>query len=144
MIYFDTAYLAKCYVNEHGSSEVRELAAEAGRVACCAYGRLELMGALRRKLREGTIVRGQYRMILSQFDSDEVDHIWTWLPVTPDLLATAVAEFRALEPTIYLRSADALHLACALENGFSEIWSNDRRLLKAASAFRIQGRDVIP
>jgi hypothetical protein len=26
MIYFDTAYLAKCYLNEHGSDEVRNLA----------------------------------------------------------------------------------------------------------------------
>ncbi|MGA3172199.1 MAG: type II toxin-antitoxin system VapC family toxin [Chthoniobacteraceae bacterium] len=144
MIYFDTAYVAKCYVNEHGSDEVRGLAAEAGRVACCAYGRLELMGAIHRKLREGTITRAQYRIILRQFDSDEGDHIWTWLPVMPELLAAAVARFRALEPTIYLRSADVLHLACAKEHGFKEIWSSDRHLLGAAGAFKMRGRNVIP
>jgi hypothetical protein len=40
MIYFDTAYLAKCYLNEHGSGEVRDLALSDGRVSCCEYARV--------------------------------------------------------------------------------------------------------
>jgi predicted nucleic acid-binding protein len=144
MIYFDTAYLAKCYLNEHGSAEVRNLAAGKERVACCAFGRIELAATILRNLREATITRLQNRVILRQFDSDETAHIWTWLPVTPELMAAAAAKFRSLKPSIYLRSADALHLACAVEHGFKEIWSNDRHLLNAAAAFKIRGRNVIP
>jgi predicted nucleic acid-binding protein len=144
VIYFDTAYLAKCYLNERGSAEVRRLAAEAERVACCAFGRIELAATVHRNLREGVITRAQNRLILSQFDSDEADRVWTWLPVTSELLAVAAAAFRSMKSTTYLRSGDALHLACAAEHGFKEIWTNDRHLLAAAPAFKIKGRNVIP
>ena len=143
MIYFDTAYLAKCYLNEHGSDEVRKLAAESARVACCSFGRLELAAAIHRNLREGKINRQQSQVIFDQFDLDESNHIWTWLPVTPELLADSTTKFRAMKPSTYLRAADALHLACAVEHGFKEVFSNDRHLLDAASAFKIKGRNVI-
>lgn len=144
MIYFDTAYLAKCYLNEHGSDAVRKLAAESARVACCAFGRIELAATLQRNLREGKITRRQCRVIWSQFDLDESNHIWTWLPVTPELLAGVTKNIRAMKTTTYLRAADALHLACAVEHGFKEVYSNDRHLLAAAGAFKIKGRNVIP
>jgi predicted nucleic acid-binding protein len=144
MIYFDTAYVAKCYLNEHGSAEVRKLASGAERVACCEMGRIEFAATIHRNLREGAITRRQSRVILGQFESDEADRIWTWLPVTPELIAGAAAKFRSLKATAWLRSADALHLSCAVENGFKEIWSNDRHLLAAAAAFKIKGRNVIP
>ena len=42
MIYFDTSYLAKCYLNETGSAEVRQIAQSQSAVACCEYGRIEV------------------------------------------------------------------------------------------------------
>jgi hypothetical protein len=57
MIYFDTAYVSKCYLNESGSREVRELASNADRIACCSFGRLELTATIHRNLREGKITR---------------------------------------------------------------------------------------
>jgi predicted nucleic acid-binding protein len=143
VIYFDTAYLAKCYFNEHGSAEVRSLAVEAQRVACCIFGQLEFAAAVHRNLRDGFITGPESRRLLSQFDSDDADQVWTWLPVTPGLLAEATAKFRSLKPSTYLRAGDALHLACAAEHGFKEIWTNDRHLLAAAPAFKIKGRNVI-
>jgi len=144
MIYFDTAYLAKCYLNEHGSDEVRKLAAQSASVACCSFGRIEIAATIHRNFREGKITRSQCRVIFDQFDLDESNQIWTWLPVTPELLAGAAAKFRAKKPSTYLRAADALHLACAVEHAFKEIFSNDRHLLAAGAAFKIKGRNVIP
>jgi predicted nucleic acid-binding protein len=41
-----------------------------------------------------------------------------------------------------LRAGDAIHLASARHEGFSEIWTNDRHMLKAASHFGLAGRSV--
>jgi hypothetical protein len=68
MIYFDTAYLAKCYLNEHGSPEVKQLAAEDGRVVCCEYGRIELAATFHRNLRQKSITPAEFRLLWKQFD----------------------------------------------------------------------------
>ena len=144
MIYFDTAYLAKCYLNEHGSDQVRELAASDGNVACSGYGRIELAATFHRNLRQGTITTAEFRLLWKQYDLDEENRIWTWLPVRQELLADVVVRFRKLAPSVFLRSGDALHLSTALEHGFDKIHSNDAHLLAAAKAFKIKGVNVIP
>ncbi len=144
MIYFDTAYLAKCYLNEHGSQEVKEVAVEDGRVACCEYGRIELAATFHRNLRQKTITPAEFRLLWKQFDLDEANRIWSWLPVDHRLLADVSNRFRKLAPSVYLRSADALHLTCAVQHGFKKIHSNDGHLMAAAMAFGIKGVNVVP
>ena len=144
MIYFDTAYLAKCYLNEQGSARVRELAASDGHVACSAYGKIELAATFHRNLRQGTISSKEFHLLWKQFDLDEENRLWTWLPVTHELVAQVVGRFATLSPALFLRSGDALHLTAALEHGFEKIYSNDQHLLAAAKAFNITGVNVLP
>ena len=40
-----------------------------------------------------------------------------------------------LPSTVFVRSGDALHLACAEEHGFQEVYTNDRHMLQAAKHF---------
>ena len=56
---------------------------------------------------------------------------------TAEVIASAPA-------TTFLRAADALRLATAAENGFTEIHSNDKHLIAAAPLFGLRGVNVIP
>ena len=65
MIYFDTAYLAKCYLNENGRPQVRELAPKSRRISCCAFGRLERTATIHQNLHEGEISLQQSKIIFN-------------------------------------------------------------------------------
>jgi predicted nucleic acid-binding protein len=45
--------------------------------------------------------------------------------------------------TAFVRSGDALHLACAEEHGFQEVYTNDRHMLQAAKHFHVTGVNVL-
>jgi len=143
VIYFDTAYLAKCYVSEVGSEAVRALAAEHDRIACCELGSVELASVFHRKLREGEIDRAVFEVLFRQFQQDNADGLWKWLPFNSDLLQQVTTVLRTLPADCFLRSADAIHLTCASRNGFSDIYSSDRHLLAAAKHFDIAGRNIL-
>jgi hypothetical protein len=48
-----------------------------------------------------------------------------------------------LDPKVFVRPADALHLTCAAENGFGVVYSHDRHLLGAAKYFGVEGIDIL-
>lgn len=144
MIYCDTAYLARLYLLEPGSVQVRAMVQSAGGAASCALGQAELASVFHRKRREGRISKADFSLLLKQLDADCAYGVHTWFPVTAELLATVRKDYRALPTSAFLRASDALHLACARDNGFKEIYSNDERLLAAAPAFGLGGKNVIP
>jgi len=144
VIYCDTAYLARLYLLEHGSTEVRSVVQSSSGAACCALGQAELASAFHRKWREGRISKEDFSLLLKQLDSDCACGLHTWFPVTAELLAVVRKDYRSLPTDVFLRASDALHLACARDNAFKEIYSNDEQMLAAAPYFGLKGKNVIP
>src|ERR1700737_3123318 len=96
MIYFDTSYVAKCYLNETGSAAVRQLAQKQPALACSEYGRIEVAGTFHRNLREGLLTNAHFKVVLRQFASDDRSGVWIWLPLTSELCRKAAAQIKAL------------------------------------------------
>jgi len=143
VIYFDTSYLVRLYVEDPGWDAVRALAATDD-VASAVHGRTETVAAFHRILREGHVDVLRFGELLKQFQDDCAASGLHWLPLTDAALSRVETAYASLPATIFLRAADALHLACAAEHGFTEIHSNDARLLAAAPHFGIKGVNVIP
>ncbi|MFH1499080.1 MAG: type II toxin-antitoxin system VapC family toxin [Verrucomicrobiota bacterium] len=141
--YFDTAYLLKLYRPEPGADAVRALAATVDVLVCSLHGRAELIAAAHRKVREGTATPAHVDALLAQVAADQSAGALDWLPITDAHLQRVTEVFRTAPSTVYLRAADALHLASAAEAGFPEIFSNDRHLLAAAPLFGLRGVNVI-
>jgi predicted nucleic acid-binding protein len=143
VIYCDTAYLLKYYVDEPGSPEVRRLIDRQIGVGSLSLGRLELAAAFHRKLREAQIDNPSHKSLIQQFHEDNTSGLWTWFDSGQGLVDKAVKKFSTLSSKVFLRASDTLHLVCAKEHGFREIYSNDRHLLAAAKHFGLKGRNVI-
>jgi len=143
MIYFDAAYVAKCYLNEPGADRVREVAYTADGLASCELARLEFASILRRHVRERHVTGREMSAILKDFEEDEQNGVWHWFRVTSELLENARKAVLDIPSMVFLRAGDALHLACAEEQGFQEVYTNDRHMLKAARHFHLTGVNLV-
>lgn len=144
MIYFDTAYLAKTYLNEPGSVVVRDyLKSSRERVASSSLARAELAAVFHRNWREGHLEAASYEVVQKQYQSDLRSNLWEWLPVEERFWGLIETCFSDLEPSVFLRGSDAIHLVTAKAHGFSEVFTNDRHLLAACSALGLKGRNLL-
>jgi predicted nucleic acid-binding protein len=143
VIYFDAAYIAKCYLNEPGADRVRKLAYGAEGLASCELARLEFASILKRHVREHHVTRREVTAILKEFEEDEKNGVWQWFNVTSELLETARETVLGLATTAFVRSGDALHLACAELHGFEKVYTNDRHMLQAARYFHLVGVNIL-
>jgi predicted nucleic acid-binding protein len=141
-LYFDTAYLAKCYWNEPDGKEVREMARRADGLTSSAICVAEMACLVHRKTREGSATPADALVRQELFRDDLRSGAVTAVAVTERLLRRVEERVRGLPPSCCIRSIDALHLVTAADSGFSEIWTNDRHMLAAASHFGIAGRSV--
>jgi predicted nucleic acid-binding protein len=62
--------------------------------------------------------------------------------VNEALLRRTSALLIAAPSTLFVRTADAVHLVTAQEAGEQEIWTNDRHMLAAAGYFGVAGRSI--
>ncbi len=142
MIYLDTSYLVRLYFEEPGFRVVRELAMT-DQIACAVHGQAELLSSFHRKFREGVITPKAYQARLDQFEAEREAGAFHWLPSGRAVLQRVHAVYADLPRTVYLRGADALHLATAAVHGFKVIYSNDGHLLAAAPHFQLKGLNPV-
>ncbi len=103
-----------------------------------------MVAAFHRAFREGRLQQGAYQSALEQYIADSKDGFYHWLPLTDSIQQRLEEFFWTAANTHFLRAADALHLACAAEDGFTEVYSNDRHFLAAAPLFGLRGMNIIP
>ena len=137
--YFDSALVAKFYVNEPGREGVRRTAMQAGIIVTSGIAVAEVSAAFHRKLREGAVDRAVFRALQSQFEHDVQDGLWKLVGPTEALLQQVQALFFTLDTSVFLRSLDALHLVTAKGEGFDRVYSNDRHLLRACARIGLKG-----
>ena len=142
MIYFDTSYLVRLYYQDAGADAVRALAAT-DHVACAAHGQAEMMAAFHRKLREAAIRPAAYAALMGQVRAHIEAGAFRWLAQDNEILLRIRHVYQKLPAAVFLRAADAIHLATAAESEFRIVYSNDAHLLAAAKHFGIEGRNVI-
>jgi predicted nucleic acid-binding protein len=102
----------------------------------------EVACALRRSVRERIITRGYADYARQAFPGDSSRGIVQLISLSEDILRAMETVTARLPSTSFLRAGDAIHLASAQDEGFTEIWSNDRHILKAAPHFGLAGRSV--
>ena len=138
-VYFDSALIAKFYLNEPGREAVRRLARTSGVVVSSGIAVVEISAAFHRKLREGAVEREVFDALNGQFAHDLKDGSWQLIGPTPDLLGRVQGLYSRLDKSIFLRSLDALHLITAKAERFDRVYSSDRHLLNACASVNLQG-----
>ncbi len=142
-LYLDSAYVAKCYLNEPDAARVRALVAGQQGLPSSAWCRAELACIFLRHVREGALTRKQARELHALFLDDVRTGAWGLLPASSDMLESLEDRVKRLRRRdVFLRAGDAIHLTTAADAGFREIWTNDRHMLGAARSFKLRGRSV--
>jgi predicted nucleic acid-binding protein len=145
MLYFDSTYLFRVYSAEPGHEAVKALLLQRSQsVAIAWHGRAEIVSILLRKRREGSDSPEHLASLANQFKNDCQQQLIRFLPLTEAVMTRLESVLAAAPATTNIRAADALHLACAAEHGFTEVFSNGRLFFNAAPLFWLKGVNVIP
>jgi predicted nucleic acid-binding protein len=140
--YFDSAYIAKCYLTDPDSEDVRDLVRTCEELWSCSLAIAEVACAIHRRFREGHLTRRQASDLAGSFRRHVEEGVWQLQHVDTGVLFDVEDALRSAGRAAFLRAGDAIHLAAARSAGFAEIWSNDRHLLAAARVFGLSGKTV--
>ena len=127
-VFFDSSAFAKRYIEEKGSDQVQAVLSSASALAVAVICVPEIVSALCRHRRERKLTTEEYRKTKASLLTDIGDA--TVISITEEVIAESVA----LLEQFPLRSADALHIACASEWSTDLFVSADDRQCKAARA----------
>ena len=141
-MYFDTSYIAKFYFNEPESARVRELVRKADAIHSSLWALAEFHAVIHRRMREGALSRDEGLNLALRFDDHVADGLWVLIPVHEALLRRTGILILSAPTDLFIRTADAVHLATAHEIGERDVWTNDRHMLAAATYFGITGRSA--
>ena len=142
MIACDTSAVAKFYVSEKESRELRQLLENEDGVCVSELARPELLAVFHRRLREGTWERRDFAAAVRQFQHDDLAGFWTWLSLDSLIIRAAAEAFATLPASVFLRSSDCIHLVTALHHNFSEFLTFDLHQMKAAAAMGLRIRTI--
>lgn len=137
-VFLDSSALAKRYVEEKGSDRVDAILSAAAALGVSVIGLPEVVSSLCRRRRERRLSKDQYvdakRSLF--FDLEDASVI----ELTDQVIARSV-ELLERWP---LRSADALHIACAAEWSAQLFVSADGRQCRAARAYGLRVEELKP
>jgi len=135
MIFCDTSALAKFYVQETESAAIRRRFDKEDEVCVSELARVELVAVFHRRLREGKWSREVFDDAVQQFWQDDIGGYWTWYPVDALTLEAASKAYVTLSPSVFLRSADCIHLITAVRHNHSAVFTYDAHQTLAATEF---------
>jgi len=138
VVFCDTSTLAKYYVQEADSAAVRSRLDAEDSAWCSELGRAELMSVFHRQFREKKMDRAAFLTLVRQFQNDDVGGHWTWVPIDHSIFEQVTKTYATLPDTVFLRTADCIHLVTALYSGFSEIYTHDAVQSRAANALGLR------
>ena len=131
ILYADSSSLAKLYIEEEGSAEIKEATRRAERVLTNLVAYAELRAALTRALSNTRITADGFQLARARLDAD-------WKAILAiDVSITIVERAGDLADRYLIRGFDAIHLASAgqvreLNEGEVRFSTADRRLRDAA------------
>ena len=132
IVYLDTSSLAKLYIEEAGTPDVRDLVARARIVATSDVAYPEMRAALARRHRDRSLSRARFQTAKRTFEADWNSYLA--VATTP----TLCHEAGSLAERHRLRGFDSIHLASFVEilrsgGGNVEFSSYDTALNRAAA-----------
>lgn len=131
-LFFDSSAFIKKFIQEQGSAEVDDYCQQASILGLSIVCLPEMMSALNRKVREGSISIENYYNVKEQITED-IEDIQI-INLVPEVVEGSIT---LLEANM-LRSLDALHLACAITWNSELFISSDKRQIQAAKNSGLQ------
>ncbi|MEK7407640.1 MAG: type II toxin-antitoxin system VapC family toxin [Acidobacteriota bacterium] len=135
-VYLDSSAWVKRYCRETGSDRVTTLFASGRQLLCSRLGLVEVVAALARKRKSGSLSPDTFENLRGKVQADW-ESFWKI-----DLSARLMADAERIASTLALRGADAVHFASVLsiqaslaaDQQQATLVASDRELVEAARA----------
>ena len=131
-VFLDSSALSKRYVEEPGAVRLEQILAAASALGISRICLTEIISALSRRRREGSLSRNQYQKAKQALLTDIGDA--SVVNLTDDVMLRAVGLLERWP----LRSSDSIHIACASEWQADLFVSADAQQCKAASNYGLR------